>query len=124
MTAVTLRFVALSLLLALVCAFQPAVPTRRLATARSMGFFDFDAIKGSGSASNDELDDMWEAQQAILRERRGEGTKSTLKKKYAGGGGGSPKLGGGKMQVKKDETYTEKSSPKGGQGQFKMPWDK
>jgi hypothetical protein len=48
------------------------------------GWFDFKPIHGGGSGGNqDFIDEQWEAQQAILRARRGEGQiKDDLKNKY------------------------------------------
>jgi hypothetical protein len=45
------------------------------------GWFDFNPVHGGGSGGSKEfLDEQWEAQQAILRARRGE--KELLKQKY------------------------------------------
>ncbi|KAL7462457.1 hypothetical protein ACHAXS_002840 [Conticribra weissflogii] len=52
------------------------------ATEMYMGLFDFNAFHGSGSGGTKEaLDEQWEIQQAILRERRGHtDSKGHLKK--------------------------------------------
>lgn len=48
------------------------------------GLFDFKTFHGGGSAGESDLDEQWEAQQEILRRRRGgSGTKDHLKKKYS-----------------------------------------
>lgn len=46
-----------------------------------MGLFDFDAFRGGGSGK-ETLDEEWEKQQAILRDRRGHLSKDQLQKKY------------------------------------------
>lgn len=47
------------------------------------GWFDFKPMHGGGSGGNeDSLDEQWEAQQAILRARRGQFDKDTLRSKY------------------------------------------
>ena len=66
--------------------YTPAVLTtrgRKMSSALS-GWFDFNPVHGGGSGGSEEfLDEQWEAQQAILRARRGEGqSKDILKQKY------------------------------------------
>ena len=91
------------------------------------GFFDklFDKpLHGHGSGEND-LDEQWEAQQAILRERRAHGIdKQHLKEKYSHEENRktfdvSAKAGqdydGGEMYAE------EKKAPA---NQIKFPWDK
>lgn len=71
--------------------YTPAVLTRAVRRNQKTlttlsGWFDFNPIHGGGSGGNDDfLDEQWEAQQAILRARRGEGqVKENLKEKYKG----------------------------------------
>ena len=69
-------------------AFAPSLLRARQRQQRnklSMGWFDFKPVHGSGSAGQQELDEQWEAQQAILRARRGEMTKDHLHQKYKSG---------------------------------------
>lgn len=66
-------------------AFTPSTFARRSArdvAILRMGLFDFEPFRGSGSGK-EKLDEQWEAQQAILRERRGHNDKDALKKKYS-----------------------------------------
>ena len=79
-TAVSLLFVTNNPL----DAFQPLSPvvtpfTQRTSESHLHGLFD--PFHGGGSAKKKDLDEIWEAQQAILRARRGE--TEPLKKKYA-----------------------------------------
>ena len=56
---------------------------RQQNTELAMGWFDFKPVHGSGSASEEDLDEQWEAQQAILRARRSGGLdKEHLREKY------------------------------------------
>ncbi len=78
----TLLFAWLVLATAAVAAFTPSTTFQRRVHQRGvlrMGLFDFEPFRGSGS---EKLDEQWEAQQAILRERRGHNDKDALKKKY------------------------------------------
>jgi hypothetical protein len=55
-------------------------------TTQLHGLFDFKPFHGRGSGeSRSELDEQWEAQQEILRARRGHLDKTHLKQKYANG---------------------------------------
>ena len=56
-------------------------------TSLGMGLFDFKPFHGSGSASNNDLDDQWRIQQEKLAERRGHLDKAHLKQKYKRGEG-------------------------------------
>jgi hypothetical protein len=65
--------------------YTPVVlTTRGRKTSALSGWFDFNPVHGGGSGGNEEfLDEQWEAQQAILRARRGEGqSNDVLKQKY------------------------------------------
>ncbi len=80
----TLLFAWLVLATAAVAAFTPSTTFQRRVHQRGvlrMGLFDFEPFRGSGSGK-EKLDEQWEAQQAILRERRGHNDKDALKKKY------------------------------------------
>jgi flagellar biosynthesis protein FliP len=87
-----LRFlVALVVVLSLLAGSQAfhVQPARTVATttALRMGLFDFKPVHGGGSGNDKKyLDEQWETQQAILRERRGHISKDSLKQKYKGGG--------------------------------------
>ncbi|KAI2491018.1 hypothetical protein MHU86_23553 [Fragilaria crotonensis] len=94
-----------------------------------MGWFD-KAFHGGGSANQEELDEIYRTQQAILAARRGE-TKEHMKQKYK-----EPRkfevkatkevhAGGDEMYVQVDKKARKKaaSASKAG-GAFKMPWDK
>ena len=60
----------------------PPQQTIKTSTSLHMGFFDFNPFHGHGSGEND-IEDQWEAQQAILRDRRAHGIdKEHLKLKY------------------------------------------
>ena len=48
------------------------------------GFFDFKPVHGGGSHKNS-LDEDWEAQQELLRQRRAHHSKEHMKQKYAPG---------------------------------------
>lgn len=88
--ATMLTRILLGLLLAFSSAnalgYTPSVLTTRGRKTSSVlsGWFDFNPVHGRGSGGNDDfLDEQWEAQQAILRARRGEGQpKEVLKQKY------------------------------------------
>uniref|UniRef100_A0A7S1VXA1 Uncharacterized protein n=1 Tax=Grammatophora oceanica TaxID=210454 RepID=A0A7S1VXA1_9STRA len=118
-----MRFAISSILVVGSLAFQPAVPKAQQATAL-YGFLDFEKFSGGGSGKEN-LDEQWELQQQILRERQGHSTKGTLKKKYDGGAKGT--FGGSKAKSKNvaqmDAMYVneEKGAKKG--PTFKMPWD-
>jgi hypothetical protein len=56
--------------------------TTTTSTTQLNGWLDFKPVHGGGSAGNSELDEIWEAQQAILRERQGHSKKDVLKNKY------------------------------------------
>ena len=51
-------------------AFAPSVERSSSTTALQMGMFDFERFSAFGSANKDDLDEQWEAQQEILRNRR------------------------------------------------------
>lgn len=55
----------------------PSQANRAKATVLA-GWFDFKPVHGSGSAKEQDLDEIWEAQQAILRERRGHLSKRII----------------------------------------------
>jgi len=115
-------------LLAAASAFAPLPQqSTTLSTALSMGFFDklFDKpLHGHGSGEND-LDEQWEAQQAILRERRAHGIdKAHLKEKYSHEENRKTfDVGGRSQDYNSGEMYVEESKPKK-KAQMKMPWDK
>lgn len=109
-----LCILALALAFSFAAAFQPTVRQPfRVGTHLGMGLFDFNKFGGSGSASQEELDDMWEIQQEILRERQGHGSKDALKKKYKKPTSGGPSLGGGKAKASKAPAARNK-----------FPWEK
>jgi hypothetical protein len=102
---------------------QPTITSNARTIALNMGWFD-KAFHGSGSASNKDLDDMWEAQQEILRARHGVQSKEKMQQKYK-----SP-TSEGKFQVKpsKDRTNLEHMNAmyvddKVEQEGLKFPWD-
>lgn len=66
-----------------VAAFVPRpLPTKVATLTQLAGWFDFKPFHGHGSAEDD-LDEQWEAQQAILRDRRSHHIdKEHLKLKY------------------------------------------
>jgi len=94
--------------------------------------FDFNPIHGGGSGKNQaELDEQWEAQQAILRARRGEGTskkpmsKDDLKKKYRSKAEFNIKDREEQINVRQDEAmYIDEESDRKPAFDFKFPWDK
>jgi murein L,D-transpeptidase YafK len=106
------------------------------------GWFDFNPVHGSGSGGNKEfLDEQWEAQQAILRARRGE--SESLKQKYkekqkfqVASSVPPPVTRGDGMYFASNESPTKKaqqaqaatakkSPPPAPQApSFKFPWDK
>jgi hypothetical protein len=68
-------------------AFQQQQPQHRpitttTSTTQLNGWLDFKPVHGGGSAGNSDLDEIWEAQQAILRERQGHSKKDVLRNKY------------------------------------------
>jgi hypothetical protein len=107
---------------------RPFVPSTSSTTTQLYGMFDFKPFHGQGSGdSKSYLDEQWEAQQEILRARRGHLDKEHLKNKYAKGA--SPKdnpfagKGGGAtnsdtMWVDDSPRKAKKSppSPKSGSG--------
>jgi hypothetical protein len=125
----------LLLVVAVVSGFA-VLPSQKLAiTSQAMGWFD-QAFHGSGSASKDELDEMFRTQQEILAARRGE-TKEHFKKKYkeprqfeTKATNLMPTAGTAREDMfyvsvdskpaKRVEVKKAKSIP----GAFKMPWDK
>eukprot|EP00567_Pseudictyota_dubia_P013544 CAMPEP_0197450630 /NCGR_PEP_ID=MMETSP1175-20131217/25959_1 /TAXON_ID=1003142 /ORGANISM="Triceratium dubium, Strain CCMP147" /LENGTH=134 /DNA_ID=CAMNT_0042983093 /DNA_START=63 /DNA_END=467 /DNA_ORIENTATION=- len=69
-------------------AFVPTTdPTISRLTTQRFAFWD-KAFHGGGSAKQEDLDEQWEAQQAILAARRGKHghNKEHLHQKYEGGG--------------------------------------
>ena len=98
------------------------------------GMFDFKPFHGQGSGeTQSNLDEQWEAQQEILRARRGQLTKDNLKQKYAKGA--APKgdafagKGGGKLKM--DEMWIDESPRKSkkaannlGKNKVKFFWEK
>ena len=111
-----------------------------------MSWFD-KAFHGGGSANQDELDEIWNTQQAILAARRNGGeTKEHLKAKYkeprkyfqvkatttTAGASTSSRHLDDVMYVQEDRSTKRKKNPSaastkgsgGGGGVFKMPWDK
>ena len=83
----TLLFAALTLSLASAFAPLPAAKFEAsTSTTLGMGWFD-KAFHGGGSAQEEDLDEQWAAQQAILAARRGQDgpNKEHLHDKYEGG---------------------------------------
>ena len=98
-----------------------------------MSWFD-KAFHGGGSANQEELDDIWNTQQAILAARRGGETKEHLKAKYkeprkyfevkattTSSSNSRPDDG---MYVQDDKKKKKTTAARSGGGTFKMPWDK
>ena len=126
----TLVLSLLTLRTAFALGFTPSVLATRPFTHTSKtelaGWFDFKPVHGGGSANEETLDEIWEAQQEILRKRRGEGgTKESLKKKYA------PKkevvseekpASSAPARETKDEMYVQEDTSK--PFFMKMPWEK
>lgn len=107
------------------------------------GWFDFKPMHGSGSGGNqDALDEQWEAQQAILANRRGHLDKAHLKEKYKHSKNMELESHAEPINVQKHEDemmYFADTAPqqhakkepakkapakKAAQPMFKMPWDK
>ena len=114
-----------------------------------MSWFD-KAFHGGGSANQDELDEIWNTQQAILAARRNGGeTKEHLKAKYkeprkyfqvkattmtgaSTSSSNSRRHLDDVMYVQEDRSTKRKKNPSaastkgsgGGGGAFRMPWDK
>ena len=103
-----------------------------------MNWFD-KAFHGGGSANQDDLEDIWNTQQAILAARRGGDTKAHLKAKYkeprkyfevkattsttSTSNSRGPNDDG--MYVQEDKKKKKTTAARsGGGGTFKMPWDK
>ena len=102
-------------------------------TVLRMGWFD-KAFHGGGSANQEELDEIYKTQQAILAARRGE-TKEHMKQKYKEPRKFEVKATkqvhseGDEMYVQVDKKARKKAASasagnKAGGGAFKMPWDK
>mmetsp|Transcript_17005 Transcript_17005/g.25735 ORF Transcript_17005/g.25735 Transcript_17005/m.25735 type:complete len:127 (-) Transcript_17005:106-486(-) len=74
-----------SMLITSVSAFQAQKNRPVLSsTAMGAGFFDFKPMHGSGSGSSDEeLEEQFKTQQAILKERRAHVNFDSLHKKYS-----------------------------------------
>lgn len=113
---------------------QPTTAPNRIQTSLQMGFFDLKPFHGSGSASDNDLDQQWKIQQKILSERRGHLDKAHLKAKYKGGEG---KFEVHAMKAEKshmddmyiegqDEIITSSATKKKAHSvaSFKFPWDK
>lgn len=105
----------------------PLKAKRRFASSTALGgWLDFKPIHGSGSMHDDkELDEMWEAQQEILRARRGHGSKDHLKHKYGKKKAADIETPPSNKQVdvsKKQDSamYVEDEN----QPKFKFPWQK
>mmetsp|Transcript_4074 Transcript_4074/g.6817 ORF Transcript_4074/g.6817 Transcript_4074/m.6817 type:complete len:127 (-) Transcript_4074:234-614(-) len=118
------------LLLATARAFQQVQVARKVvagvAAPLQMGLFD--AFHGSGSADKDDLDEIWEAQQAILRARKGE-TKEHMRAKYKDSNrkfevGSMNTDSKNKQDMNRVYVEEEKKPKKSGGSGFKMPWDK
>ena len=102
-----------------------------------MSWFD-KAFHGGGSANQEELDEIWKTQQAILAARRNGGeTKEHLKAKYkqppksfqvkaTTSSSGSTSRRDDVMYVQEDKKKPRAAASRGGSGggAFKMPWDK
>ena len=103
-------------------------------TTLQMGFFDFKPVHGSGSASENDLDEQWRRQQEILAARRGHLDKEHLKAKYKGGGGTFDVHSSMEQKMSHvDDMYIEdnsrahqvkKKQKKSASPQFRFPWDK
>ena len=84
---------------------------------------------GAGNGA-DELDEQWEAQQTILRERKGHFDKQALKKKYVGGGPGAFMTEAMRRQAPADvvPSASEWTAPgttkKAEAKKFRFPWEK
>lgn len=84
----------------LASAFSPAAKPRDPPTTLHMGKWFFEkSFHGGGSAQEDDLDEQWATQQAILQARRGHIDKEHLHKKYEGGGPKTFQLKGSKPML-------------------------
>jgi hypothetical protein len=104
---------------------------RQSTTVLRMGWFD-KAFHGGGSANQEDLDEIYKTQQAILAARRGE-TKEHMKQKYKEPRKFEVKATkeahsvGNEMYVQVDKKAKKKTASAGnraGVGAIKMPWDK
>ena len=94
--------------------------------------FDFKPFHGSGSASNNDLDEQWRIQQQKLAKRRGHLDKAHLKEKYKGGEGvfeihTQPSVQSNIMDdiyVEGDTSSHQGQSKKKGGFKLKFPWEK
>ena len=112
--------------------FTPLRFVRREPETSLFGWFDFNPIQGGGSAKDD-LDEQWEAQQAILRARRGEFTKDQLKTKYSKKGGSEDsddipsafesKSNPSHFDYKDDAMHFAAEKPQKQSQGFKLPWE-
>jgi hypothetical protein len=125
-----LLLLLLASLLGAASAFAPQFQLERFTTALSMGWLEnlFEKpMHGHGSGEND-LDEQWEAQQAILRDRRSHGIdKAHLKEKYSHEENRQTfDVGGRSSEYSGDETYVEESvTKKAPSGErMKFPWEK
>ena len=134
----TMKFILVTLpaLLAPAAAFTSggAHPHRPTFSTALPGMLD-DAIlglkpfHGAGNGA-DKLDEQWEAQQAILRERKGHFDKQALKKKYVGGGPGAFMTEAMRKQAPADvvPSASEWTAPgttkKAEAKKFRFPWEK
>lgn len=96
-----------------------------------MGMFDFKPFHGSGSASDNELDEQWRVQQEKLAERRGHLDKAHLKEKYKGGEGTFEIHAKPSVQSHMDDMYIEDNTSSHQQQEnkkkgfkLKFPWEK
>lgn len=96
-----------------------------------MGLFDFKPFHGSGSASDNDLDEQWRLQQEKLAVRRGHLDKAHLREKYKGGEGkfevhAKPSLQSHMDDIYIDEVSSNKQNEKQQKQGFKLkfPWEK
>ncbi len=98
-----------------------------------MGFFDFKPVHGSGSASDNDLDEQWRIQQEKLAERRAHLDRAHLKAKYKGGEGKFEVHARDATRSHVDDMYImgeeediahEEKKKKKPSFAFKFPWDK
>jgi hypothetical protein len=107
----------------------PQSRSKEVTTVLSMGWLDdlFDKpIHGRGSGE-EALDEQWEAQQAILRERRAHGIdKAHLKEKYSHEENRKTFDVGAKPQdYNSGDIYVEETTTKKSPGKkMKFPWEK
>ena len=93
------------------------------------GFFDFKPIRGSGSASENDLDEQWRIQQEKLAARRDHLDKAHLRAKYKGGEGTFEVHAKQSTKSHMDDMYIEEETEhqhmkKKSSFDFKFPWDK